>query len=194
METYFEMVMCSEIEKRMIATFFLKDDVMDWWKSTRQTVDVSTLTWEGFVEFFREKYFPSTVKEEFELEFLALVQGEVHTGTWARVQDHHISTLCLTTKELMYESALNFKPVNKTRGDDVESKDARGKGKAITSGGGSAGPKDGSWKRLRTYHQTPAKVATPPVRATPVRLWSSVRCFTCGEMGHYASAYPKPRK
>ncbi|XP_050378268.1 uncharacterized protein LOC126795474 [Argentina anserina] len=221
METYFDIVMCSEIEKRMIATFFLKDDAMYWWKSTRRTVDVSTLTWEGFVTLFREKYFPVTVQEELELEFLDLVQGGMtvreYDARFAQLyrfvkpigatslaqkflrglkQEYKtiISALCLSTKELMYESALNMEQANKTHGGDVENMDNRGKCKAINSGNGSTGPKGGSWKRPRTYYQTPAKAACPSARTAHVRQLASVRCFVCNEMGHCATTCPKPKR
>ncbi|XP_050368900.1 uncharacterized protein LOC126786995 [Argentina anserina] len=168
METYFEMMVCSEIEKRMIATFFLKDDALDWWKSTRRTVDVSTLTCDGFTTLFRKKYFPATVQEDLELEFLELVQGDMTVREYEarfaqlyrfvrlmgatsvtqkflrRLKKEYktiISALCLSTKELMYESALNLEQANKTRGGDVENRDTRGKGKAISSDNGSSGKK-----------------------------------------------------
>ncbi|XP_050378481.1 uncharacterized protein LOC126795759 [Argentina anserina] len=154
METYFEMMVCSEIKKRMIATFFLKDDALDWWKSSRRTIDVSTLTWDGFTALFREKYFPATVHEDLELEFLELAQGGMPVREYeARFAQLYrfvrpmgvtslaqkflrglkqkyktiISALCLSTKELIYESVLNLEQANKTHGGDVENRDARGK-------------------------------------------------------------------
>ncbi|XP_050365491.1 uncharacterized protein LOC126784026 [Argentina anserina] len=221
METYFKMIECSEIEKRKIATFFLKDDALDWWKSMRQTVDVSTFTWDGFTALFREKYFPATVQENLELEFLALAQGDMTIREYdtrfsqlyryvrpmgvtslaqkflrGLKQEYKtiISALCLSTKELMYESAMNLEQVDKTRVGDVGDRDAKGKGKAISSGSGHSGPKGGSWKRPRPYYQIPAKATSPSVRTAPIRPLASVRCFVCNEMGHYAIACLKPKR
>ncbi|XP_050365468.1 uncharacterized protein LOC126783995 [Argentina anserina] len=159
-ETFFE-----------IATFFLKDDAMDWWKSMRRIVDVSTMTCDGFTALFREKYFPATVQEELELEFLDLVHGDItvreNEACFAQLyrffrpmgatslaqkflrglkQEYKtlISAVCLSTNELMYESVLNLEQANKTRGGDVKNRDARGKNKAIRSGNGSSRPRGGS--------------------------------------------------
>ncbi|XP_050387333.1 uncharacterized protein LOC126803593 [Argentina anserina] len=214
-------MVCSKIEKRMIATFFLKDDALDWWKSTRRTVDVSTLTWDGFTTLFREKYFPATVQEDLELEFLELVHGDMtvreYEARFAQLyrfvrpmgetslahkfprglkQEYKtiISALCLSTKELMYESALNLEQANKTREEDVESRDTRGKGKAISSGNRSLGQKGGTWKRSRSYYQTPAKTTSPSVRTALVRPMTSIRCFVCNETGHYVTTYPKSKR
>ncbi|XP_050365441.1 uncharacterized protein LOC126783963 [Argentina anserina] len=128
MEIYFEMMVCSEIEKRMIATFFLKDDVMDWWKSTRRTVDVSTMICD--------------VQEELELEFLDLVQGDMtvreYEARFAQLyrfvrqmgatslaqkllrglkQEYKtiISALCLSTKELIHEHPQRQLPAGQIR-------------------------------------------------------------------------------
>ncbi|XP_050387396.1 uncharacterized protein LOC126803679 [Argentina anserina] len=162
METYFEMMECSEIKKRMIATFFLKDDALYWWKSTRWTVDVSTLTWDGFTALFREKYFPATVQENLELEFLELAQGD------------------MTIREYEARFAQLYRYVrpmgaDKTCGGDGKDRDTRGKGKAISSGSGPLGPKGGSWKRPRPYYQIPAKTSSPSARTAPVRTLATVR-------------------
>jgi hypothetical protein len=161
METYFEMIECTEIEKRKIATFFLKGDALDWWKSMRQTVDVSTFTWGDFTPIFQEKYFPASVQEDLELEFLALVQGDMTIreydarfsqlyryvrpmGATALAQKYlrglrqeyktMISVLCLTTREQIFESAMSLEQAEKTRAGDVGNRDAKGKGKAVYTG------------------------------------------------------------
>ncbi|XP_024199937.1 uncharacterized protein LOC112203162 [Rosa chinensis] len=81
METYFEMMDCNEIEKRKLATFMLKSEARVWWNYTQKTIDVTTLTWDGFdvtISFiFREKYFPASVREKLEREFLLLTQGKM---------------------------------------------------------------------------------------------------------------------
>ncbi|XP_050385991.1 uncharacterized protein LOC126802405 [Argentina anserina] len=221
METYFEMMVCSRIEKRMIATFFLKDDAMDWWKSTRRTVNVSTMTWDDFTTLFREKYFAATVQEDLELELLELVQGDMtireYEARFAQLywfvrpmgatslvqkflrglkQEYKTirSALCLSTKELMYESAMNLEQANKTRRGDVENRDTRGKDKAISSGNGSSRPRGGSWKWPRPHYQIPAKAASPSTRIAHVKQLAYVRCFFCNEMWHYATTCPKSKR
>ncbi|XP_062028985.1 uncharacterized protein LOC133744991 [Rosa rugosa] len=77
MENYFEMMDCNEIEKRKLATFMLKGEARVWWNCMQKTIDVTTLTWDGFVRLFREKYFPASVREKLEREFLSLTQGKM---------------------------------------------------------------------------------------------------------------------
>ncbi|XP_050365407.1 uncharacterized protein LOC126783916 [Argentina anserina] len=141
METYLDLAVCSEVEKRMIVTFFLKDNALDWWKSTKRTRDVSTLTWGEFVHLFREKYFPSIVREELELQFLALEQGSMTKFLRGFKHEYKniIATLCLATKELIYESAMNLEQVNKLRESEVVPGDAQEKEKVVTSSSGVMG-------------------------------------------------------
>ncbi|KAL6202982.1 hypothetical protein ACLB2K_026686 [Fragaria x ananassa] len=74
-ETYFVMFTCMDIQKRETAMFLLKDEARVWWNGVKRARDVSTLSWEGLVQLFQEKYFPSTMQEQLELEFIALKQG-----------------------------------------------------------------------------------------------------------------------
>ncbi|PRQ37521.1 putative retrotransposon gag domain-containing protein [Rosa chinensis] len=82
MKTYFEMVVCDDIEKRKISTFMLQGDARVWWNGTQRVMDVSTMTWNEFVELFRKKYFPPSVREQMEREFISLVQGTKSVREW----------------------------------------------------------------------------------------------------------------
>ena len=49
-----------------------------WWKNTEVILHSRNIpfTWEIFLEQFNEKYFPQSVRDEREAEFLILKQGE----------------------------------------------------------------------------------------------------------------------
>ena len=187
----------------------------------RQTVDVSTFTWGDFTTIFQEKYFPASVQEDLELEFLALVQGDMTIreydarfsqlyryvrpmGATALAQKYlrglkqeyktMISVLCLTSREQIFESAMSLEQAEKTRAGDVGNRDAKGKGKAVYTGSEHSGPKDRSWKRPRPHYQAPTRAPPLAIRAAPFRPLAAVRCYGCNEMGHYASACPKPKR
>ncbi|XP_024163862.1 uncharacterized protein LOC112170797 [Rosa chinensis] len=75
MMSCFEMVICTETEKWKIAGYLLQGDARIWWAGQRDTVNMATLTWDGFVELFQDMYFPDAVREQIELDFIALEQG-----------------------------------------------------------------------------------------------------------------------
>ena len=105
-----------------------------------------------------------------------------------------ISVHCLTTKELIFESAMSLEQADKTRAGDVSSRDPKGKGKAICTGSEHSWPPGRSWKRPRPHYQVPARATPLAIRAPPGRPLATVRCYGCNEMGHYASACPKPKR
>ncbi|XP_050387406.1 uncharacterized protein LOC126803692 [Argentina anserina] len=196
----------------------MKDDALDWWKSMKRTKDVLTFTWGKFVDLIRDKYFPSTVKEELELQFLALNQGNMTVREYeARFDQLYqfvrpmdvtslaqkflrglrpkykniIAAFCLSTKELIYESVLNLEQVNKLRESEVTHRDVQGKGKAVASSSGTTGHRGRAWKRQRTQRYLPARVVAAPVRAVPLRQAEPQRCFNCREIGHIARDCPR---
>ena len=48
MEKCFRILECTEIQKRQVATFLLKDEAQHWWRREERTTDVTQLDWEGF--------------------------------------------------------------------------------------------------------------------------------------------------
>ena len=55
-------------------TYMLEADVEFWWTGIKRLLeDVQThITWEVFKEYFYKKYFPTSVKNTKELEFIKL--------------------------------------------------------------------------------------------------------------------------
>ncbi|XP_059664032.1 uncharacterized protein LOC132309767 [Cornus florida] len=76
MEKYFEMMDCTEVQKRKIGAFLLSGEARQWWQSeTRMVVDITTMTWDDFKTRFNDKYFPQSVKEKKVAEFTQLEQN-----------------------------------------------------------------------------------------------------------------------
>ncbi|XP_059629639.1 uncharacterized protein LOC132272523 [Cornus florida] len=76
MEKYFEMMDCTEVQKRKIGAFLLSGEARQWWQSeTRMVVDITTMTWDDFKTRFNDKYFPQSVKEKKAAEFTQLEQN-----------------------------------------------------------------------------------------------------------------------
>ena len=56
----------------------LKGEAEHWWRSTKKTFPLEEdeiLTWTIFLDAFYEKYFPESVQDEKEVEFMELIQG-----------------------------------------------------------------------------------------------------------------------
>ncbi|XP_059658487.1 uncharacterized protein LOC132304785 [Cornus florida] len=76
MEKYFEMMDCTEVQKRKIGAFLLFGEARQWWQSeTRMVMDITTMTWDDFKTQFNGKYFPQSVKEKKAAEFTQLEQN-----------------------------------------------------------------------------------------------------------------------
>jgi len=72
MEKIFDMVGCTEVQKVYFASFKLKGEAEQWWRSTKKTLPLEEdeiLTWTIFLDAFYEKYFPKSVWDEKEVEF-----------------------------------------------------------------------------------------------------------------------------
>ena len=56
------------------ATYILEVDVEFWWTSARRLLESSQtdITWEVFKDAFYQKYFPASVRNAKELEFMQL--------------------------------------------------------------------------------------------------------------------------
>ena len=77
-EKFFDVISCTEVQKVSFASFMLKGEVEHWWRSTKKTVPLEEdeiLTWTVFLDAFYEKYFPESVHDEKEVEFMELIQG-----------------------------------------------------------------------------------------------------------------------
>ena len=78
MDKIFDVVGYTEVQKVSFASFMLKREVEHWWRSTKKTLPLEEdeiLTWTIFLNGFYEKYFLESVREEKEVEFIELIQG-----------------------------------------------------------------------------------------------------------------------
>ena len=58
-----------------LGTFQLRDSAESWWRSIRDSRDISGMTWETFCQLFLERHFPSVIRDRKNLEFIILIQG-----------------------------------------------------------------------------------------------------------------------
>ncbi|KAL6223647.1 hypothetical protein ACLB2K_007030 [Fragaria x ananassa] len=73
-------------------------------------------------------------------------------------------------------------------------RDVQGKGKALAGSSSSGDHRGGYMKRQQTHQLAPARAAAAPIRAPPIRQATPLKCFNCGEPGHFSSSCTKPRR
>lgn len=80
LEEIFGVIGCVDDQCISLATFMMKGEAKHWWNTIRDTLVGEydePPTWEAFLEVFRDYYFPPSVHEKKELEFLELEQGNM---------------------------------------------------------------------------------------------------------------------
>jgi len=78
-EKIFKVMNCADEQKLMFATYLLNDDAQYWWAGMQQQMQTrdEQVKWASFRTQFLEKYFPDTTRQDREVEFLALQQGNM---------------------------------------------------------------------------------------------------------------------
>ncbi|XP_062020969.1 uncharacterized protein LOC133737437 [Rosa rugosa] len=172
-------------------------------------------------EISRRKYFPPSVREQLERDFVSLVQGtksvreyeaefsrlyrfvrqmdaeslamKFQWGLNASIR-RDVAVLELKTVELIFAKAMAIEQENLTfQEQESTERDFQRKGKAIAGSSKASGNRSGFWKRQRTNQQAPARAAAAPARVAPNRQVANPKCFNCNEMGHVARACTKPK-
>ncbi|KAF7841846.1 Transposon Ty3-I Gag-Pol polyprotein [Senna tora] len=86
MEKIFEILEVTDYEKVILATFTFTEETEHWWRNTKGVLQVwnAQLTWESFMAEFYEKYFPRSIQDEKETEFINLKQedGDMSVDTY----------------------------------------------------------------------------------------------------------------
>ncbi|XP_047313623.1 uncharacterized protein LOC124917180 [Impatiens glandulifera] len=76
METIFELMQISEVERVRCTTFMLRDDARIWWQGAKAALDLNNISWEEFKEVFYGKYFTLSTRNKLAQEFLEIKQGD----------------------------------------------------------------------------------------------------------------------
>ncbi|XP_028078734.1 uncharacterized protein LOC114280555 [Camellia sinensis] len=75
MKKLFEVFLCSETQKVLLATYTLKDEARIWWLLVRNNDE--NMTWAQFNTIFHDKYFPQCFRDRKVSEFQELKQDRM---------------------------------------------------------------------------------------------------------------------
>ena len=89
-EKIFRVMNCEDEQKLLCATYLLNKDAEYWWTGMQQQMETrkEPATWENFRTRFLEKYFPNTVRQDREAEFLPLQQGDMSVQEYINKFEH----------------------------------------------------------------------------------------------------------
>ncbi|XP_028801401.1 uncharacterized protein LOC114756624 [Neltuma alba] len=78
LEKIFKVLDCLTKWRAQMAIYKVEKDADDWWKNTELILNVWNMkvTWEVFLEQFYEKYFPRSIRDKKETEFLTVNQKD----------------------------------------------------------------------------------------------------------------------
>ncbi|KAF7801134.1 Transposon Ty3-I Gag-Pol polyprotein [Senna tora] len=79
LEKIFKVLKCTEEQKVEFAIYMLAGEAEHWWRGAQQLMEARDvqLTWDTFKTAFLEKYYPMSVRNQKEIEFMQLKQGNM---------------------------------------------------------------------------------------------------------------------
>uniref|UniRef100_A0A2N9G096 Retrotransposon gag domain-containing protein n=1 Tax=Fagus sylvatica TaxID=28930 RepID=A0A2N9G096_FAGSY len=75
LERLFKAMNVRDEQQVTLAVFVLKGDTLEWWESTERTHEGGVVSWQQFVDLFRKRYFPDSLRLQKEAEFICIEQG-----------------------------------------------------------------------------------------------------------------------
>jgi hypothetical protein len=203
-------------EKRVVlATRQLEGKAIHWWDSVLRlrNPDAGAWTWEQFTMVFVEKFFPDSVRDRMETQFLALFQGPLSVADYeskfselARYAPHQVDSEFRRAKRFVHGlnpavrgrlSALVFtdygEACRRALAVELELEESRA---LYSQRAEKTGDRDRGKKRRREdrrpQRQQQQQVQGPP----PPRVQGGQQqrprgaCFTCGSLEHQRNACP----
>ncbi|XP_074342219.1 uncharacterized protein LOC141679685 [Apium graveolens] len=77
MEKAFALFKVEEDQKTDFSSYFLKGEENYWWESKKALEGECVVNWDIFTDLFMEEYFPRYMKNQMEIKFLELKQGNL---------------------------------------------------------------------------------------------------------------------
>ncbi|XP_074348159.1 uncharacterized protein LOC141686943 [Apium graveolens] len=203
MEKAFALTKVNDDLKTDYASYFLKNDSNYCWESTRALEGEGPIPWTRFTELFLEKYFLDCLRNQMEMEFLELKQGDRNVTEY----EAKFIELARIVPEYVSSEARRAKRAAKERGEKKR-KFEGGPAKSEQEGSSQKFQrrfernKDGKFRRQNFPQARPGTTSvssTLTKSSKPVidcktygkkhngQCRENVNCFECGPKGHYST-------
>ncbi|XP_040369350.1 uncharacterized protein LOC121051250 [Rosa chinensis] len=218
MEIHFEMMDCTQVELRRVATCLLEGDARFWWDTVKLVtlpVAMELMEWAVFKEKFLEKYFPQVERDKKELEFIQLTQGKMTVIEYetkftklSRFAPHMVDTddkkvrrfigglnsnirRMVTQRRITYEEAVDKALTQEEENQKYRMEKERENGFRGKRSHPISNQKSGRPWKQQTRRDAFQKPTTLTQQGKEVAR-GLILCYNCGEMGHMSNACPKP--
>ena len=118
LEIILEVLKTEEEDKIPFTEFLLRGDAREWWKTEKSSRKGAKIFWTDFKEIFLSCYFPTSICEQKEQEFLYLKQGSMTVMQYDqkfRKLARFAPGLVATEKERVKRFILGLKPIIQKR-------------------------------------------------------------------------------
>ncbi|XP_075481147.1 uncharacterized protein LOC142521859 [Primulina tabacum] len=103
-----------DVDRVRCATFLLTKDARLWWESAFVSVNLQTLSWNGFKEVFYSKYFTEKVRSKLTRECMTLRQGDSSVEDFVKNFErgfHFVPVIANDTKEKLRHFLDGLRPI-----------------------------------------------------------------------------------
>ncbi|XP_073273308.1 uncharacterized protein [Primulina huaijiensis] len=205
-EVIFTFMELEDADRVRCATYLLKDDARLWWEGASVSVNLQTLTWEGFEEVFYSKYFTDDVRSQLTRELMTLRHGDRSVAEFVRKLEQGCHFVPLIANKAR-EKLRHFMDVTRALAAEQDLKDIETyrQGKRPFQAPQRQvkqptkkpfqGPNKG--KGQQTQKKAAQKLTEYPVCPKYSRknegecLWGSGKCFKCGSNDHVLKNCPQ---
>ena len=201
LEKTFSVLCCTDEQRVQWATFVMEGPAKHWWRAAQRQRETASAgepwTWGEFLDVFYRQYFPAEVKEQKEIEFLTLEQGNMSVADYeakyvelSRFAPHLVASENMRVRKFerglkpiirdrvsMFQVGTWGEVVGKAKLAERQSEDYfwrrdSSSGRALVRGqASSSAPPE---KRARTTaYQAPGQVQRPPVAPPAPRPYST---------------------